>query len=410
MKCPSEIELNEFAEDRLESRRRWEVQEHLTQCAGCRTDLEGLQWAGEQLAALEPALPGAEHPADEDLAALAEGKVAPDRKAELLSHLSNCAECAWLFGRLPRKSRKLAVPTSWYSFAAAAVLLFAVGLFAFNGQFSGSQRPEKAAVAKVETVKQDGAMAKGAPGPVAERLAPAAAPAPKLMVAAAPATAPEVVARHGGRKADARRAVQPRRGQHGHDNMQIAMNPPQTAYAPQPKSLSEPTVEEFRAQMMEDKAAGMARVAARATTSGAGSGAGRPFGAMAVQPKPAAAPGAVQGFDGGGPAAPPQADAAKPQPVQKTAALNEPEQKATAKAAKSRLPGKALAGLKQKVAKPSTAKSEGKARVKCSGMTGQGASGAGTTQQHSSPRGPQLGHADSHHHLAQQAPTGPGHA
>jgi hypothetical protein len=138
MKCPSEVELNEFAEDRLESRRRWEIQEHLEQCTRCSGDLEGLDWITGCLGAIDTADESAntEHPADADLAALAEGKVSPDLKAELLSHLSVCAECARVFGTLPRKAGKLTISRSFYGFAAAAVLMIAIGVAAFTGQFT----------------------------------------------------------------------------------------------------------------------------------------------------------------------------------------------------------------------------------------------------------------------------------
>lgn len=138
MKCPPEIELNEFAEDRLESRRRWEIQEHLDQCTDCRTDLEGLQWVGGPLALLDvlAEAEGMDHPSDADLAALAEGSVDADRKAELLSHLGVCAECARLFGALPRPQRKLVAHRNLYGFAAAAALLLCLGLFAFTGKFA----------------------------------------------------------------------------------------------------------------------------------------------------------------------------------------------------------------------------------------------------------------------------------
>ncbi|MEI6503327.1 MAG: zf-HC2 domain-containing protein, partial [Armatimonadota bacterium] len=138
MKCPPEIELNEFAEDRLESRRRWEIQEHLDQCTDCRTDLEGLQWVGGPLALLDllTEAEGMDHPSDADLAALAEGSMDADRKAELLSHLGVCAECARLFGALPRPQRKTVTRRNFYGFAAAAALLLCLGLFAFTGKFA----------------------------------------------------------------------------------------------------------------------------------------------------------------------------------------------------------------------------------------------------------------------------------
>lgn len=182
MKCPSEVELNEFAEDRLESRRRWEIQEHLEQCTRCSGDLEGLDWITGCLGVIDTADESAEveHPADADLAALAEGRVAPDLKAELLSHLSVCAECARVFGSLPRKTGKLTLTRSFYSFAAAAVLMIAIGVFAFTGQFA---RMGQGAPTMVASEPADAKRAESEPAEATE--------APSL-----PSPAPTVVAQH----------------------------------------------------------------------------------------------------------------------------------------------------------------------------------------------------------------------
>lgn len=189
MKCPSEVELNEFAEDRLESRRRWEIQEHLEECTRCSADLEGLDWITGCLGAIDMAdeAGSADHPADADLAALAEGKVSPDLKAELLSHLSVCAECARVFGTLPRKAAKLTISRSFYSFAAAAVLMIAIGVVAFTGQFSLPTHGARTTVAtdlgsvgkEAQTSKPDASDAK---------------PAPSTVVAQQPAPEPEAAA------------------------------------------------------------------------------------------------------------------------------------------------------------------------------------------------------------------------
>ncbi len=139
MKCPSEIELNDYSEDRLSTARRWEVEAHLRDCPGCRADLEGLDWAATALGALlADDVPDVIHPSDEDLAALKEGRLrGPERKA-ILKHLGECPECAQIFGALPREQRVLPLVRSWQPLAAAASLLIIVGFIFFvaRGQFS----------------------------------------------------------------------------------------------------------------------------------------------------------------------------------------------------------------------------------------------------------------------------------
>lgn len=435
MKCPSEIELNEFAEDRLDSRRRWEVQEHLTQCAGCRADLEGLQWAGEQLAVLETALADEEHPAEEDLAALAEGKASPDRKAELLSHLSNCAECAWLFGRLPRKERTLALPTRWYSLAAAAIILVAVGLFAFNGLFSGHPGPTSAPTAKMASVKSaakvaalpaeapkhEAQTAKAVPTPVTRPAPTMLAQAPTHAVAGSPKSSEP---RAGG-AIRARHSVASRHWRHQEDNMQIAMNLPAPAPTPQASS------EAVRVRAMEDKVFAMDGASRPATAApgmpGAAGGSTHTMSAMAlhpgtgtargpvaaVEPAEPAAPAAVAGPDhvaGAGAGPQPQSQVHKPQPLKKTPlGLNDPQEKEQTKAAHARLSHQELTALKQKVSKSSLGKSIGKSRLKSAGHVGQ--HGTARHAQHHHIHATHLAHASVHHHLiAQHAPPGPSHA
>ena len=282
MKCPPEIELNEFAEDRLESRRRGEIQEHLDQCDGCRTDLEGLQWVGEQLALLDLTADAeaSDHPSDADLAALAEGAVDADRKAELLSHLGVCAECARLFGALPRPQRKSALPRNFYRFAAAAAVLLCIGVFAFTGKFAdhkhsgapvvaqhggGKIEPQEfatkpsttqpqqpaskpaemaavkptAPVKSTEPVKPTVAV-KPASKPVAPAKVRPLSPAPTVVAQVTPSVATATAAapvpravsapRGGGRMVSASRTRSTRSGRTGrshYNNMQIAMSGPQ---------------------------------------------------------------------------------------------------------------------------------------------------------------------------------------
>ncbi len=139
MKCPSEVELNEYAEDRLPSARRWEVSAHLRDCAGCRTDLEGLDWASVALdELLAEETPEAAHPSLEDLAALKDGRLPALRRAEVLTHLGTCPECAQIYGGLPREQRALPLVRSWQPLAAAASLLLIVGFifFVVRGEFA----------------------------------------------------------------------------------------------------------------------------------------------------------------------------------------------------------------------------------------------------------------------------------
>jgi len=153
MKCPSEVELNEYAEDRLPTARRWQVEAHLRDCPGCRTDLEGLSWVTAALGALEAEETGeASHPPLEDLAALREGRLPALRRAEVLSHIGACSECAEIYGHLPREQRAASLVRHWQPLAAAASLLLVVGLVFFlaRGQFAPGAIPKVPAVQQAE--------------------------------------------------------------------------------------------------------------------------------------------------------------------------------------------------------------------------------------------------------------------
>jgi len=131
MKCPSEVEINEFVEGRLETTRRWQVERHLTECAACRREVEGLRKLETMLEALTVAPEGADqHPSPEALAALVEGTADERLKSEVLTHLGQCAECASLLGHLPRSERRAHFPLAWTGVAAAAAaVLIAVGFY-----------------------------------------------------------------------------------------------------------------------------------------------------------------------------------------------------------------------------------------------------------------------------------------
>ena len=175
MKCPSEVELNEYAEDRLDTRRRWEVQEHLEECAECRSDLETLQWTTGRLALLADEVAETGHPSDEELAAMAEGTLEGSQRARVLTHLGQCPECAAIYGALPRRKRSFVVPRSLSGLAAAAALLLAIGIFYVTGGyrqepgFAPPPRPAKEMAAPVAKEDKE---------PVAEKAAPAKAIAP----------------------------------------------------------------------------------------------------------------------------------------------------------------------------------------------------------------------------------------
>lgn len=143
MKHPSEVELNEYAEDRLETSRRWDVARHLQDCPECQESLAGLTWATTALAGLQ-AEADTDHPALEDLAALKEGRLAAARRADLVTHLGACPECAHIYGALPHEKRQLPLMRHWQPLAAAAavVLVIAVVLFANRpGQVPGTVMP-----------------------------------------------------------------------------------------------------------------------------------------------------------------------------------------------------------------------------------------------------------------------------
>ncbi|MHB8997077.1 MAG: hypothetical protein ACYC63_17665 [Armatimonadota bacterium] len=302
MKCPSEVELNEFAEDRLESRRRWEIQEHLEQCAGCSADLEGLDWITGCLGVIDTADESAEveHPADADLAALAEGRVAPDLKAELLTHLSVCAECARVFGSLPRKSGKLAISRSFYSFAAAAVLMIAIGVFAFTGQFAHMGKTARTMVATEMADAKRGESEPAAtkapsvpPAVVAQQPAPEAAPEPEAVTGvskAAPAAfaANARTLRH--RQSVARHFAPSRQPRADSlDNTQIAMgetHPTPEAVSDMPRSAAPKAAEGnfFNAMKSTPPAARPAPPSAGASAAAMGAPGGSGVAATALAP------------------------------------------------------------------------------------------------------------------------------
>jgi hypothetical protein len=188
MKCPSEIELNEYAGDRLATQRRWEVAQHLQDCPGCRTDLEDLEWAAQALGCLADCdLDDADHAPAEDLAALRDGRLPHARRAEVLSHLSLCPECAGIYGQLPREKRELPLTRHWQPMAAAAGLLLVIGLvfFVARGQLApGAMNMESAPRA-----------ARVAPAPMAQAVQPSAkALAPEVV--AAPSAGSHALATH----------------------------------------------------------------------------------------------------------------------------------------------------------------------------------------------------------------------
>ncbi|MEN6301837.1 MAG: zf-HC2 domain-containing protein, partial [Armatimonadia bacterium] len=203
MKCPSEVELNGYAENRLATRRRWEVQEHLEECAGCRSDLEGLQWTTGQLAMLASEAAEAQHPTDEDLAAMAEGTLETNQRARVLTHLGQCPECAAIYGALPRRKRSFVVPRSLSGLASAAALLLAIGIFYVTGGyrqepgFAPPPRPAKEMAAPAAKEAKEPAPEKAAPAaavaPLRERVATVKPPA-AVGAAVAPSTGPKPAA------------------------------------------------------------------------------------------------------------------------------------------------------------------------------------------------------------------------
>ena len=167
MKCPSEVELNEYAEDRLPTARRWQVEAHLRDCAGCRTDLEGLSWVTAALGALEAEeTDEASHPPLEDLAALREGRLPALRRAEVLTHIGTCPECAEIYGHLPREQRAAPLLRHWQPLAAAASLLVVVGLVFFlsRGQFAPGALPNVPVVQQGEMSRPAAPLAPAAGG------------------------------------------------------------------------------------------------------------------------------------------------------------------------------------------------------------------------------------------------------
>ncbi len=145
MKCPSDIELNDYIENRLPTRRRWELQGHLRACPRCQAALQTLAQSTECLDTLGHVDTfSAEHPSLEDLASLREKRLAKSQQAALLAHLSLCPECAFIFGRLPRHTPARIWERHWQPLAAAAsfILVLAVAFVAWQqGYISRSDVP-----------------------------------------------------------------------------------------------------------------------------------------------------------------------------------------------------------------------------------------------------------------------------
>lgn len=330
MKCPSEVELNEYAEDRLDTRRRWEVQEHLDECVGCRSDLESLQWTTRQLALLAREAAEVDHPSDEDLAAMAEGTLEAGERARVLTHLGQCPECAAIYGALPRRKRSFVVPRSLSGLAAAAALLLAIGIFYVTGGyrqepgFAPPPRPAKEMAAQPANEDKKPVAEKAAPAkaiaPAAERGATAKAPAkagaamapvkPPKPVAAKPAVAPVTTP-----SAPAAEPVRtaPRAVQQARVGYHRGVTPPPARITNTHRTLPEAAVQAPRpappmpalpeATPPSPKAMDIAAVRSGATMAGASAGPDKAFSAAAVM---------RGGGDGLRPAAP--AAAARPAP------------------------------------------------------------------------------------------------
>lgn len=199
MKCPSEIELNEYAEGRLTTERRWDVQRHLNDCPGCRADLEGLSWATAAMDALHADdQPEDIHPSPEDLAAMKERRLPPVRRAEVLAHLSTCPECAHIYGALPQPKTEFTLLRHWQPLAAAAGVLIAIAVAFFgmqNGMVSIGQAPQ-AVVREAKTPQAEPQSA--ADAPAVPGLAPGSTNAEATTDTAPPAPAAESASSAGG--------------------------------------------------------------------------------------------------------------------------------------------------------------------------------------------------------------------
>jgi len=177
MKCPSEIELNDYIKNRLPTRRRWELQGHLRICRRCQAELQTLAQSTEYLDALwREALSSTEHPSLENLAALREKRLSKSQQAALLAHLSLCPECAFIFGHLPRQTYARIWERHWQPLAAAAsfLLVLAVAIVAWQqGYISRSDvplsitqhyermRPSRLEIPSAEKLSEDKANALG---------------------------------------------------------------------------------------------------------------------------------------------------------------------------------------------------------------------------------------------------------
>lgn len=294
MKCPSEVELNEYAEDRLPTARRWQVEAHLRDCPGCRTDLEGLSWVTTALGALEAEeTDEASHPPLEDLAALREGRLSALRRAEVLTHIGTCPECAEIYGHLPREQRAASLLRHWQPLAAAASLLLVVGLVFFlsRGQFAPGALPNVPVVQQGEMSRPAAPLSPAAggiaaPGKTATtaKEPPHAAPRPRIGRHAVEhprqATAPE----RGTRGKATRPRPAPAKGR---SEAVVAEVPPLPAPVPAP--LLEAVAESMRAPaptmktMTADASAGYSGMARGATSRAEGGGRTTPGGVVAVK-------------------------------------------------------------------------------------------------------------------------------
>jgi hypothetical protein len=128
MKHPTPPQLNEYQEGRLDSRRRWEIGDHLQDCADCREEAAALLRVQEALDLLD--VPANGHPDDEDLAAVAMGRADAALRQRVLLHLGECPECATVFGQLPRETQSAPRLMPWLgSVAAAAAVMMVLAIF-----------------------------------------------------------------------------------------------------------------------------------------------------------------------------------------------------------------------------------------------------------------------------------------
>lgn len=180
MNCPLEHELNDYAVGRLSTARRWQISQHLASCAACRGAVGELEAVGAWLDDLPTP---AEHPEDVLLAAVASGAASAAERAEVLAHVGQCPECAYVLGQLRRETAAAAVArparswVKWSSLAAAAAVLVIVGGVLLRGPYGARPGPSAA----------------GAPGLAAERSPAAEKTRPAAPLVAARPTPRRVV-------------------------------------------------------------------------------------------------------------------------------------------------------------------------------------------------------------------------